>query len=232
MIRTQGTTQTQTAMTARKITRNTAALLYLLCILSACAAFRHPLPISQSIKTDPRLKGAWVLQSDKDQVFVHVAIRQENEHIFAYVEYGSDEFEGLHTALGTATISQIDDDRYLSLRAFDSLNSSPPLAGETARLYHIIKYDLQQDELTLWVADPGVLKSAVKNGVLLGSVSGKSCPEPEAGNVAGFDLCEAFRDAEISDSGENVARFIKAHEAELFAGQPALFTRLNHSKIH
>lgn len=225
MIRTQ-------AMTARKIISNATALLYLLCILNACAAFRHPLPNSQSIKTDPRLKGAWVLQSDQDKVFVHVAIRHETEHILAYVEYGNDEFEGLHTALGTATVSQIDGDRFLNLRAFESLNSSPPLAGESARLYHIIKYDLQQDELKLWVADPVVLKSAVKDGVLRGSVSGKSCPEPEAGNVSGFDLCEAFRDAEITDSGENVARFIKAHEAELFAGQPALFTRLNPSNIH
>jgi hypothetical protein len=178
------------------------ALLVLAILLGGCIAYSdNPLTDPNSERIDPPILGTWFWNEKSDSGFVHIGLNKESKQLqVIMIEHDKDgtidvsEFKGHTSSLGN--------NKYLNLKWVRP--------GDEPNGYLLIKYSTKGASLTTSLLDVEVIKNAVKEGKLKGTV-GK---EKYAPSIS------------ITEEQKKLQEFVLKHDKELFPEKSSL-KRLN-----
>ncbi|MGB0747602.1 MAG: hypothetical protein ACPGO3_02560 [Magnetospiraceae bacterium] len=176
--------------------------LLLIMVLGGCLPeFTHPIAVPDATTPDPRLISAWQGHDDDEIVYMHLVNREDGGLDALMIQYGEDQGEpsaGWDQMIAyTAHLGTHD---YLSVRDPDE-----------SEVYLLVRYVIDGDSLTLWLADEDGFEAAIRDGKIAGTL-----PKKE------------FASAKITASTAELAAFLSAADpATLFdPKEPVTLTRL------
>ncbi len=190
-----------------------AALLCLF-LASCCLESKNPLSDPQKAKADARLAGVWRLGEGSDVIYYHVGRLGQKfpKGMMGALAVGYSEDGKLMMDAGRMLIFPttsgesnylnvgiVDERKWKSSEEKSSEEKSSEELGwqpEIVKEYYILKYQVKGDTLALQVMNPGVTERAIKTGEIKGKIGDDS--------------------GGITDTPENLLRFVTAHDKELF----------------
>jgi hypothetical protein len=177
---------------------------------AGCGDSTAPLSDPAAAKVDQRLLGVWRIKAEDGSVtYCHVG--QAGEKLpgamrIATVTHREDRIEP--PTLLLAFVSRLGDKTYLNV-ADGKPERAERVAAEgwkTVDAYFILRYEMADDKLTIWTMDAGAKRQAVEGGKIKGTTE--------------------RRQALLTDTTENLARFVAAAGDGLFRPEPARLERL------
>lgn len=158
-----------------------AVLIVSLCLCACVASFRNPLSDLREAKPDERLLGKWVTRDEGRAEYVQFDSGLNGE--ISVSAFGAEEGKPVFKAF-TAKLA---DSHFMTLISTEE--------GDDG--YAIVKYEIKNDTLTVWMLDEEKVKAVVRQGKLSGKV--------EDG---------AFGDVIVSASSEKLAAFFKSSDSK------------------
>lgn len=117
--------------------------------LTSCqVVFDEPLFSRKGSKIDKRLLGKWKNADPNEKQAVNEIVEKENAEINII---SPDDKTGAPTVIFKAVSGKIDDENYLALTANDKVKGNL-----------IAKYEIQNDEISLWILNDEKIKKALK----------------------------------------------------------------------
>jgi len=177
-----------------------------LCLLFPSCMSKQPLSDFSQAVVDEQLLGTWVLVDDKKDVnYFHIGRPPGNQAPKGFAQVVTVRFgdrQALSSADAVSFSAIIGDCRYLNLsliadkgHRFDPMKPSP--LG-----WLFLKYQIDGDRAMIWAADPRFVKREVKAGKIGGTVN--------------------WGGATLTDSSENLARWVAANDSKIFVEQTIL----------
>jgi len=183
-------------------------IVAILLLASGCEDSKNPLSSPETSKVDQRLLGVWRYQGEEGEVtYYHMGQAGEKfpggmmrivtvRHDRTKVE-SPEECLAFRTALG--------DKDYLNVvlegdKKLVKLLNEKGWNADAIESYTFVKYQVDGDKVRMWLTDDDAKKAAIQSGKLKGVV-------------------EANKPSKLTDSTENVARFVVEADEGLFKSQ-------------
>jgi hypothetical protein len=196
----------------RRLSRmvRTVAATIVTAALAGCisTATRHPVGVSAGPQADPRLYGTWrIVEPGKPTQYVFVIKAEKSNDLIVFSAFATEGGQGL-ALFYFATVGRVGDRTFVSLRQIASLK---PLqfSGD----YHPMLYRVDGDTLTVVGLDTDVLRRAIANGDIAGTIAGQPGPMPGEGR--------STADAVVTAEPAELDAFVAGHVDELFTNEQA-----------
>jgi len=184
---------------------------------AACVDTDKPLTDAEEATPDTRLLGLWKLpDGDQTVEFYHVGKAGEPfaDSVYRTVGVGFDADGILDRPDGNLDLlvvpTKLGENRYISIGLvgrdkFQAVDAHG-LTGAKIDNYMLMKYKIENDKITLWTTNPKAKIKAVESGKVKDAVKDN--------------------DARLTDTRDNLRRFVTENDAELFSDDPVVMTRM------
>ena len=195
------------------VPRRVAPLLVvaaILAVVASCVESRNPVSDEKTSKIDERLIGTWRMGNEEDDGVWKVTkhAKQKNALDVALPENGDEHY---HATAFTTTIKS---KHYLSLRQSSDDDASTPDAPAGYEIYQYVFDD--NNTVQVRGMDPDVILKAIADKKLRGKiVITKTTTRPILGLFGKAEVVEE-KSPEITDTPENIVRYIEAHADKCF----------------
>lgn len=137
-------------------------IIVMLMFLGGCVPYsENPLTDPNSEKIDSAILGTWFWNEESDSGFIHIGVNKETKLLQVMMieqdKDGSIDVSELH-----GHTSSLDNNNYLNLKWIRPVDEP--------RGYLLIKYSMQGERLAISLMDNEVVKNAIKEGSLKGTV--------------------------------------------------------------
>ncbi|MEN6450426.1 MAG: hypothetical protein ABFC96_08045 [Thermoguttaceae bacterium] len=201
-------------MMSRKGNALAACLLTAFCLsaVSCGPVFLHPLSDEKTSDRDDRLLGQWKWAEGQDVMLVTVAKGKGKSLDIKAVGSSSENPKEKEEYAFPIFTTKIGSQCFLTMQSMDA-DAKKPL-----NTYTIVRYDLpDQQTLEVRPMEDDRIAAAIQSKELQGTLVTKKTTSFLGGLISMIDETESIT---VSDSPENIARFLRKHGRDCFAHDP------------
>lgn len=194
-------------------------------LISCCPISQHPLSDPKDAAYDKRLEGSWLIKTDDGRnAFLHFGKMKDN--LTKVISVENKENGDLDYSVYAMFPTFIDNAQYMNI-IFDEVSKGVP---KEIKGYELAKYELAEDNNTLIFSFMSMrpLAEAVKSNILMGNIRYDKPATPLEGNKerANSETTDSIRCVTITDTPDNIIKFIKASDQNVLFPNPLKLNRV------
>ena len=183
-------------------------LLIALCFLCSCVFVQTTNPLLQDEKSNPELLGLWHSDNKDLEAFQYLHILPVKDNKLEFVTVGSEDEKAV-VGHWRGFASTVGANYFLNVKEVNEKDN-------TIDDYILVNYAVKADQLEIRFLQLDVIAELIESGKLKGEVTRESGEEKKITKLL------------ITDSTENLTKFLEAGDMKKLTGDPIIFKKITH----